>query len=439
MPAQDEIQRLQRELRELRRDYERLQASVSYRLGRLLVDAVRSPREALALPLRLVRLGREIRRRRASAGAPPEQVSRVSEAIEAFTARVREPEANFVVLIFSGTTHLQGTRGNRPIRQTQALLRQGGSVLFSYHRAHCDESIPDVAQPELVQSPAEITLQLQELIASGDYGRARKLCVISYPRSETPDMVSLFRRYGWTVLYDCRDDWEEFAKVGMARWYQWDAERRLVEKVDATLCVSRPLCEKIRRMVPGREVFLSPNAVEEDFVSAAYERQPARDPRIIGYFGHLSDAWFDWPSFLNVARLCPEMRFEVIGHSAPSGLNPPPNVTLLGAKPWSELHQYAARWSAAVIPFRMGKLADGVDPIKIYEYLALGLPVVSFRMPQIEGYPATETVNTVEDFVAAVRRACLQKPDSEAIRAFISRNTWEVRARELLTFAEGHG
>jgi hypothetical protein len=62
------------------------------------------------------------------------------------------------------------------------------------------------------------------------------------------------------------------------------------------------------------------------------------------------------------------------------------------------------RWSTAVIPFRMGPLADGVDPIKIYEYLAFGLPVVSFRMPQISDYPYTITVDSVGAFCDALRQ-----------------------------------
>ncbi|WP_019571016.1 glycosyltransferase [Thioalkalivibrio sp. ALE11] len=437
MGTEDDVQRLQRELEDLRRDYRRLHDSASYRLGNLLVGAMRSPRKALALPVELFRLGRELRRRRCATEPGAEQVAEVEGAFRDWCAHVQGESAPFVVMIFSGTTHVQGTRGNRPIRQAQALLRQGAAVLFSYHRGRVDEPIPTSDEPGLLQSPADITLGLQERIASADYGVARKLCVISYPRVETPEMVSLFREQGWTVQYDCRDDWEEFARVGMARWYVRHAERRLVESVDATLCVSRPLCEKMQAMAPGRPVHLSPNAVEAGFVPVEYQREPARDPGVVGYFGHLSDAWFDWSSFLEVARQCPELEFEVIGHSAPSGLDLPANVTLLGPKPWTELHTYAARWSAAVIPFRMGRLADGVDPIKIYEYLALGLPVVSFRMPQIEDYPATETVSSVDAFAEALRRACVEEPDPETMYAFVAKNTWENRARELLSFVAG--
>src|SRR5690606_28885361 len=112
--------------------------------------------------------------------------------------------------------------------------------------------------------------------------------------------------------------------------------------------------------------------------------------------------WFDWQAFIQIAEKCPQYRFEIIGHSALAGLQLSDNIHLLGPKPWHELHRYASRWRVAIIPFRMGPLADGVDPIKIYEYLSFGLPVVSFLMPQIKDYPYTSTVASVEEFCAAL-------------------------------------
>lgn len=89
-----------------------------------------------------------------------------------------------------------------------------------------------------------------------------------------------------------------------------------------------------------------------------------------------------------------------------------------------------------MIPFRMGPLADGVDPIKIYEYFALQLPVVSFRMPQIAGYPYTWTVDSPEAFCRALDDACRCEPDAGVLGDFIASNTWEVRTVQLLDWAK---
>ncbi|TWH28754.1 glycosyltransferase involved in cell wall biosynthesis [Aminobacter sp. J15] len=275
-------------------------------------------------------------------------------------------------------------------------------------------------------------MQILDRIAESDLGEARKLFIISYPYPGIEKAIRLFRKEGWIVVYDCRDDWEEFAKVGMARWFDAKVEREIVAETDRTFCVSMPLVEKMRGLVPRSFVEIMPNAVEADFLPDSYQRTPQSSPRIIGYFGHLSSAWFDWEAVSEIARNRPQYRFEVIGHSAPA-LSLPENVVLLGPKPWQELHHHCARWSVAIIPFRMGALADGVDPIKIYEYLALGHPVVSFRMPQISNYPYTQTVETIADFCVALDKATEVIPERKIIDAFLARNTWEVRASELLS------
>lgn len=427
-------QELQAQLQALREEHQRVVSSFSYRLGVLLTSAIRSPRRLMRLPLDLWLLWRQCRAAMRPRTTDPQVVAQIVSEWGGLAQRAREVQKPVVVL-FSGTTSVQGTRGNRPIRQTQALLRAGAAVFFSYHRSRTDEALPEPQHPLLLQSPVDITLTLLGQLATTDLQDCHKLFVVSYPLPGVERFVDLFRQHGWGVIYDCRDDWEEFATVGMARWFNAQVERRLVRDCDATLCVSGPLVRKMQGLAASSRVLLMPNAVEQDYVSADYRREPA-EPHVVGYFGHLSAAWFDWQALTRVAEARPHLRFEIIGHSAPAGLRMPDNIALLGPKPWHVLHKYAARWSAAIIPFRMGPLADGVDPIKIYEYLALQLPVVSFRMPQIESYPYTWTVDSVEAFCRALDDACLCQPDARVLADFIASNTWEVRAAQLLGWAK---
>lgn len=432
MKPEHEVDRLRHELDELRLEHRQILNSSSYKLGRLLTGALRSPSALLRLPIELYRLVGEKKAQQRPPGPGSNTYKAVLDEWQSLAADAREATAP-VTFLFSGTTYIQGTRGNRPIRQTHALIRQGVRVLFSYHRSRFDEPLPSYQQEGLVQSPVDITMQVLPEVAATDLGDCRKLYIVSYPYPGIEKSVELFRRHGWRVVYDCRDDWEEFAKVGMARWFDAEVEQRLVAACDATLCVSGPLVAKMRRLATGKQVLLVPNAVEADFLPAEYHHEPSKGHPVIGYFGHLSSAWFDWQAFVEIARRSPQYHFEVIGHSAPSGLDLPDNVDLLGPKPWQQLHHYASRWSIAIIPFKMGPLADGVDPIKIYEYLSFGLPVVSFRMPQIEGYPYTWTVGSVEEFCQALQDACVMELDPARISKFISDNTWEVRAEQLVS------
>ena len=435
--AELQLQAVQQELETLRMEYQRIEQSSSYRLGRLLTTALRSPRHLLRLPVGLIRLRRELRQRSRPPGPGSTIYQQLLQAWKGMAVQVRENAAP-VVFLFSGTTFIQGTRGNRPIRQTQALLRQGVRVLFSYHRSRFDDPMPGYERDGLVQMPQDVTLQVLPEIAQADLGTAPKLFIVSYPYPGIEKQVEVFRRQGWKVVYDCRDDWEEFAKVGMARWFDAEVEKSLVRGCDLTICVSAPLVRKMSGFAPQAQVELVPNAVEKDFLPPAYQRSPVK-PTTIGYFGHLSDAWFDWEAFIQIAERSPHFRFEIIGHSAPPELRLPGNVQLLGPKPWHELHRYASRWTAAIIPFRMGPLANGVDPIKIYEYLAFGLPVVSFLMPQIKDYPYTTTVSSVTEFCEALETASALDVDTQQIARFIADNTWEVRAQQLMSFLECEG
>lgn len=436
MTIQQEPEQLARELAELRAEHRQVLQSTSYRLGRLLVGAARSPGALFRLPTGLYRLLRDVRAKRRAPGPDSDQCDAVRARLQSLAATVRAKPATGFIFLFSGTTFIQGTRGNRPIRQAQALLRLGAPVLFSYHRSSFADPLPANVQDGLVQSPVDLTMQLLDEIATADLGDAPRLFIVSYPYPGIEKSVALFRQQGWKVIYDCRDDWEEFSKVGMARWFDAEVERTLVARCDATYCVAGPLVDKMRALAPGSCVELMPNAVESDFLPAGYRRQPERVRPVVGYFGHLAAAWFDWDAFAEIARRRPEYAFEVIGHSEPQDLQLPDNVQLLGPKPWDQLHDFARRWSVAVIPFRMGRLADSVDPIKIYEYLSFGLPVVSFRMPQIADYPYTTTVDSVEAFCTALDEACAVEPDRNRLDDFLARNTWEVRARQLIELME---
>lgn len=431
-----EADRLRQQIDELERECEHRLSSGRYRIGALIVDTARDIRQWHRFPLRAWKLLRSLKERQ----RPPKPGSAVFETARArldeFATRVREQAPEQVLFVFSGTTCIQGVRGNRPIRQTLEARRHDIPVLFSYHRTRYDEPLPGVEDHGLLQIPVDVTMQLLERLSNLDFGATRRIFLVSYPLPGIETEIEILRERGWVAFYDCRDDWEAFRKVGMANWYNRRIERRVVRECDATLCVSGALCKKMQGMAPDAKVLLSPNAVDSAILKNGMPARKPAQPPVIGYFGHLSAAWFDWSALRRVAHLRPQYRFEIIGHSAPTELDLPSNVLLRGAQPWHRLAELTESWSVGIIPFRMGPLADGVDPIKVYEYLAFGLPVVSFRMPQIEGYPGVQTVETNEAFAVALDVACNSVVDSEAVRDFLSRNTWRVRIRELLHLAQ---
>ena len=107
----------------------------------------------------------------------------------------------------------------------------------------------------------------------------------------------------------------------------------------------------------------------------------------------------------------------------------------MGPKNHPEINVIAAQWKVAIIPFKPGPLADAVDPIKIYEYMALNLPTVSFRMPQIDTYPYTITVESNEEFATAIDEFVRYQPKKGTLRKWLSTNTWGDRVDDMLALS----
>ena len=365
----------------------------------------------------------------------PSSMQGVYEQLNKWVETANYSESDKIVFMFSGTTFYQLVRANRPIRLTKVLLDLGIPVLFNYHRSSMNEPSPDFVDEKLIQIPTDITKSILGKIASLDFGNKKKIFVVSYPHPSIPKVLYRFVANGWYTIYDARDEWEEFSKVGQARWYNEANERYITSHCDNVTAVSRPLANKLDKYSPKKPVSVVPNALGWGFLQPDY-RWIGDQQKIIGYFGHLTSSWFDWENLLYMAEKRPEYKFELIGHSAPDDLDLPSNVELLGPKNHPQINKIAARWSVGIIPFQISTLADAVDPIKIYEYLALGLPTVSFRMPQIDDYPYTTTVENVEDFIEALDEMSTVRPNMNEVNSWLNENCWENRVATMIQLVE---
>jgi len=89
-----------------------------------------------------------------------------------------------------------------------------------------------------------------------------------------------------------------------------------------------------------------------------------------------------------------------------------------------------------MIPFKTSRLSRGVNPIKVYEYLELHLPVVTCGMPHLSQMPFVHNVESMEEFEKQILQAAETQPDQQIISAFLEKNTWTYRAECLLNLSE---
>lgn len=157
-----------------------------------------------------------------------------------------------------------------------------------------------------------------------------------------------------------------------------------------------------------------------------YTRIPS--PRAV-FVGTVAE-WFDTALLAATARALPQVSFVIIGPGSArlTELADFRNVYLLGTRPYAVIPAYYQHAAVGLIPFtRAGHAAfvDSINPLKLYEYMAAGLPVVSTSFGQITklGSPATIAANT-DEFVAAVA-ICTSRPrDGRNERAFAHRFDW---------------
>ena len=367
------------------------------------------------------------------AQASPDWRAHLDARFADWLTMARSAPGDEIVVMFSGTTFVQEHRGNRPIRLTNVYLDRTCPVFFNYFRWRDTEPLPDHPDRNLFQSPIDATPGYLDRLLTADFGRKRKIFFASFPHEIMVRYLTLAAQHGWVTVYDARDDWEEFAKVGMAKWYHPGYERYVLTHADLVTAVSRPLARKLTALT-GRTVVVNPNGLDARFPLPEGGRVVGASP-VVGYFGHLTDKWFDWPLLIATAQRYPDYRFELAGHQAPT-LKLPSNVELLGLLAHNEIAERSRRWLVAIIPFKNGPLTDAVDPIKIYEYLHLGLPVLTTYFPQCRDYPGTVITEGRDEFVDQLAQLVNAPPSRAGVSTWLEANTWERRVDAYRVLAD---
>lgn len=327
----------------------------------------------------------------------------------------------------------------RPNNLTMAYERLGAWVIF----------IPFGSVQDQVNHHSDRVFQINR----DDFDLMLQLCVekrhaensyficSSFPSFQSVTAVNYLKTRGWNTLYECRDDMEEFNRVGYSKWYSTSLERSMVLAVDQVISVSTALDLKLKALAPAvKNHSVIPNAVNQHVIdngvylrtSAALENRQFSN--VVGYVGHLTDSWFDWPAMEEVARRLPHLEFEIIGHGAPENLTLPTNIKLLGAKSHDELPEIVAHWKVALIPFKDMPLTRSVDPNKIYEYFAWGLRCVTAPMGMVEKYPSTWVYNNVDEFAQMLHEATesnFSEEELDTLNEFVKTASWDHRARQM--------
>lgn len=221
-------------------------------------------------------------------------------------------------------------------------------------------------------------------------------------------------------------------------------ERRLISQVDTVFTASRRT-GAYAEMNGAKSVKFLSNGVDlarfNNPVSLPDLNLPDLKAAVAIYIGAF-EYWFDHQTVVQLARQIPDLTILLIGplETLPSGYEQLQNVILVGAVPAEEIPAYLSLADVGLIPFNVAQyptLLNDVNPIKLYEYMAAGLPVVSNRWKELENLNSpAKLVDSREQFVEAVSEITRQTNSGQSERDYANQHDWSHTLEPLGSWIE---
>lgn len=243
------------------------------------------------------------------------------------------------------------------------------------------------------------------------------------------------------LIYDCIDHHEGFGNNTNA---VLSLEKILLRDADLIVTTSTWL-DQLASKYSQRRVLIR-NACDYDYFAHKPEiiYSDSKSRRIIGYYGAIAN-WFDLDLVEAIAIRFSECCILLIGAdtiSAQLKLAHLANVIFIGEVAYTDLPYYLYAFDVAILPFKIISLTLATNPVKVYEYLAAGKPVVTVDLPEMSEFDNLIYIakSPNEFFTAIVNVLNMQDSQVEIGRQqrFAKNQTWQHRAQELMRHAESH-
>ncbi len=239
------------------------------------------------------------------------------------------------------------------------------------------------------------------------------------------------------IVYHCVDEWSKFSFIDENIFAK---EKELCEMSDLVLASARTLYDGRKQF--NEHTYYVSHGVDYEY----FKRELAREMEvpddlkgipgpIAGFFGLIHE-WIDLDLLDYIIRNNSHVSFVFIGKSAVDigRLEKHDNAHFLGQKRYDELIGYARNFDVGLIPFKIDELTKHVNPIKLKEYFALGIPVVSVGLPEVRAYEsAVRVAGDYEEFDRALKEEVSgnHKASADEIERIAMKETWEMKVEEI--------
>lgn len=247
------------------------------------------------------------------------------------------------------------------------------------------------------------------------------------------------------IVYHCVDDLS--AAPGIDSETIAAGEERLGQVAELCFTTSSLLRENMQKLFP--RVVYEPNVCDLSFFETARinlteppELAAIPHPRLL-FIGALSEYKVDYSLMEVVAHRLPEAHWVLVGpvgEGQPGSRKPPnlPNIHILGPCVYGRLPYFMAHCDVAVLPATHNAYTAAMFPMKFFEYLAAGLPVVATRLPALAEFESLYFhADSADEFCAALQRVFTEeRRDGVAIDQACRRHSWEARFARMETMLD---
>ena len=235
------------------------------------------------------------------------------------------------------------------------------------------------------------------------------------------------------VVYHCSDDYASQPSFPASFL---SLERSLMDRADLVICTAEELARAKAPLHANTHAVT--NGADVEHFMATGEPSTGIAPGVaglpgpvIGYVGTIFE-WVDVEMLARAAQARPDWSFVFVGPVATdvSPIERLPNVHLLGPRPYADLPGYLKGFDVATVPFVVHDVTLRASPVKFYEYLASGVPIVATRLPDLARFEGTaELYVGYEEFMAALDRAVADRSaETRAARIREAKeNSWAAR------------
>lgn len=172
------------------------------------------------------------------------------------------------------------------------------------------------------------------------------------------------------------------------------------------------------------------NGIPKEIRNLVEKKRP-----IIGYFGAFA-SWFDYELVLKLAVERPNYEILLIGWDYDKSivkynLDKVPNITVVGPIDYSILPDYSKWFDVSTIPFKINEVTESTSPVKLFEYMAMGKPIVTTNMKECGKYKSVLIGKNHEGFITEIDEALGLRNREEYLNTLKKEaleNTWEHKA-----------